>query len=545
MAINFTTFWTVFGKFSFAGNTMQTAAATIEAEIEDAIQSMGGSNAIAKEKGRARVLPGLRSFQAAFAPAQSSCVVSAMIIDLIETIKADNQQPSDGIDDALAELIKQMNAASQSLDASSPGCTPSYGGSNVGTGKVLISTKRGDGLVNEHILAEHIECKITDSPISGLASLDVNGEVATPILNYDWPKGSGVSSSLTSHMSSSGSNLVTNGGIETADDDTTSPHVPQGWLAQTATLGTTLKITPVEVQTVIISSTPSAGHYILQWVDGDSNTQSTAPLAYNASQSDVQSALRALTGLGSITNVTTGTSPDFTHTITFTGVPSPGQLTSIDNTTSGSIAHATTTAGSAHVMQGARSLEFDSNGSETTTVLVPVVLDKASQYACSIWMKADVVPAAGVFTVDLVESVTGTVINDKQSTANSYTIDATAISNSAFTHQAGVFRTPLTIPDTVYLRIRISTAVSAGTSIFMDEVCLVPMDELYIGGLSASLFTGPLRWEVDDLITLPVTNDRAGALHEWANRIYGLRSKDLLIPSNSAGGETQADSLIS
>lgn len=545
MAINHTTFWTLFGRFAFAGTTMQAALRdTIEDEVEDAVQAVGGSNAIEKEATREGVLASLRSLQNAGISAMSGCIATPMRNELIETIKADNQQPDDTLDTALLELIKQMDADSEYLDASTPGCTPSYGSGNVGNGKILVSTKRGDGLVNEHILAEDIEGKFTDAPVDGLASIDFNGEPEVNLFAHNWPEGSGASFSLTSQTAASGDNLVANGGIETADDDTNAPHVPDGWIVQVGTLGTTLKITSIEVQTVTISSTPTAGHYLLKWQDGDSNTLSTVPLAYNASQADVQTALQSLSGLENVTVSTSGTSPDFTHTITFTGVTNPSELTSVDNTTGGSIAHATTTAGSAHVMRGARALEFDSDGAELTAVLVPLVLEKTTQYAVSLWMKADVVPAAGVFTVDLVESVTGTVVSDDESTSNSFTITASGLSDSAFTHYSGVFRTPTNLSDSVYLRIRVSTAVSSGTSVFMDEVCVVPMTELYAGGPFAALFTGPTRWEVDDTITLPVTNDRAGELHEWANRLYDLRTKRLLLPTDSGGSETQSDTLI-
>jgi len=543
MAINFTTFWTLFGRFAFSGDTIMAAIlTTVTGEVEDAVQAIGGSNSIELERTRAGIRESLESFQETCPSLLSGTFAIPVGEHLIQMIKADNQLASDSLNDALRELIKQMITATESLDASTPACTPTYGGSNVGSGTILISTKRGDGQVNEHILAEDIEGTVTDAPTDGLASLGLSGEASTGLLSHDWPKGSGASSTLTSHTSASGDNLVTNGSFETAADATAAPHVPEGWLVQVATLGTTLKITSIEVQTVIMSSAPSAGHYILHWSDG-TNTQSTAPLDYNASQSDVAAALSALTDLESVTVVTTGTTPDFTHTITFTGVTNPAQLTSTDNTTGGSIAHATSTAGSAHVMDGARSLEFDSDGAELTTILFPLILEKASQYAISTWWKADVVPAAGVITVDLVSSTTGTVINDDEAVANSFTIDATALSNSAFTHQAGVVRSPSTLPDTVFLRIRISTAVSTGTSLFLDEVCVVEMDQIYTGGLSAALFTGPVRWELDDLITLPVTNDRTGALNEWANRVFELRSNNLLIPTDTGGSETQPDSL--
>jgi hypothetical protein len=104
-----------------------------------------------------------------------------------------------------------------------------------------------------------------------------------------------------------------------------------------------------EVQTVVISGTPTGGTYALTF-----NIYSTTTLAFNANQAAVQAALRLLPGLASVTVSTAGSAPNFTHTITMTAAPgllldtSPRQLTSdITGLTGGSpaIAHATTTAG--------------------------------------------------------------------------------------------------------------------------------------------------------------------------------------------------------
>jgi len=108
---------------------------------------------------------------------------------------------------------------------------------------------------------------------------------------------------------SSASNLVANGNFNS--EDTSAEHMPEFWIAEPATLGTTLKLSDIEVQTVAISGTPTGGHYTLSWSNSSGNTLTTAPLAYNATATDVQTALRNLgNGLESITVASTGTSPD-------------------------------------------------------------------------------------------------------------------------------------------------------------------------------------------------------------------------------------------
>lgn len=101
-----------------------------------------------------------------------------------------------------------------------------------------------------------------------------------------------------------------------------------------------------EQQTVEISGTPTGGSYTLSWTRPDGKSYTTTALAYNASGAAVQAALRAIPGLGRVTVSTAGSTPDFTHTITFVGVSgNPAELTSTNSLTGGSspsIAHATT-----------------------------------------------------------------------------------------------------------------------------------------------------------------------------------------------------------
>lgn len=657
MTINQNTFWAIIGKFAYAGSTICTAlATTIEDEVEDAVQQLGGSNNIEFELARDGILTGLRTLQAGGASSLTSCVVTPCQQLLIQTVKADNQQPADTLALSLAELITQMIAGSESVDASTVAAAVAYGSSNVGTGVIVTSIRREDGLVNEYALAEVIGCTVTIAPTTGLATIAIKGDPAVDVTAYNWPQGSGCSTSITSHTASSTSNKVSNGTFEETDDNVS--HLPEGWIAPTATLGTTLKMTSVEVQTIAISGTPSGGYYLLHFTDRDGYVQTTAPLVYNASGTAVQTALRTLTGLGTVTVSTAGSTPDFTHTVTFIDVPNPAQLTSTAALTGGSgpaVAHATTTAGSAYVLSGARSVELDSDGSQLTTIQIPVSLAASTQYAVNVWMIADVVPAAGRIVVDLVDGVGGTVIQDKaglqnslsavcgslsastwkslgalaanvneiqtitqasspsagnfkltfngQQTANiaynaasaavqsalealsnigvgdvtcaggalpgtpvtvtfggkyasqdvpMMTVDNSGVTGGTFVvtettpgnKATPIFRTPVTLPPNVYLRIRIHTAISGGTSVYIDEVCLVPMTKLYTGGIYAAAFSGRTFWRLNDTGTITVTNDAAGVLSSWANRIFALRDSELLIPSNVSGSESQLDSLV-
>jgi len=111
---------------------------------------------------------------------------------------------------------------------------------------------------------------------------------------------------------------------------------------------TTVSTFDAEIQTITISGTPTSGTYTISW-----NGSTSAAIAYNAGQAAVQAALRAIPGLEQVTVVTTGSTPNFTHTVTMTGAggalgtASPPQMTNTDGTSGGAhaIAHATTHAG--------------------------------------------------------------------------------------------------------------------------------------------------------------------------------------------------------
>jgi len=546
MAINLTDYFTKMGKlFHYANTTITAVGTTVEDEVEDFVQQFTTESLEIKSTAE-----GTRDLLAAFQSSGSSFLSSSMQTFannfLIETVKADNPQVADSLDTSIDELRAQMLSQSETLDASIPTCTPSYGGSNTGDGVIVTSVKRGDGLTNEFIFAETVTGEITSVASNGTATCRITGQAGeNNAFSHLWPRGSAIDVRVTSLTAGGGNNLLTNGGFETVDS--VESDLPSGWTAPVATHGTTLKVSDVEVQTLQISGTPTAGHYLLHWTNGASDQQTTAPIAYNAASSAVQTALRRLDGLEQVTvALNTGAAPNVTHDITFVGVTNPAQLTSASFMTGGSpsITHATTTAASANVVRGARSVEIDSDGAELTTIQTPVTLAAATQYAVNVTMKVDSAPVAGVITIDLVDGTGGTVIADDQSTNNSFTVDVTALTTT-WSHETAVFRTPTNLPGTAYFRIRVSTAISNTSSVFVDEAILAPMTSLYTGGVSVALFSGATDWVVGDDLTLTVANGREGALHEWMDRVYGLRERGVLLPTDSAGSETIADTLIS
>lgn len=764
MAVNLSTLFTKLGRLFYAGNTIQTALqTTIEDEVEDAVQAIGGANPVEYEVIRDTILNGLRSLQANCVPAQQNCVATPAERLLVQMVKTDVILPDETLDMALSELISQMDNSADKLDGSTPAVSVSYDADNVGNGLLVTSVRRPDGKLQQFPFDETIEGTFLNEDLTLL------GEPFVSTLSYNWPGGSGSSNVIATQDSVSGDNVIINGDFETADENAT--DLPQYWIVSIGTLASTINLTPVEIQRITITDTPTAGYYLLHWVDDEAKLQTTAPLPYNASGSEVQSALRSLVGLENITVDTSGSSPNYTHEITFTGVTNPNQLTSTNATVPGNIAHSTYQAASAYVFKGACSLEFDSNGVQLTTIQTSVVLDATTQYAVNLWAICDVVPVSGVITVELVDGIGGSVVADDEGFRNTCHFNAASLTTSfrsldalvaavnevqtvtitespgggtftltyddqttaAIAYDASaavveaalellsnigsgnvtcangplpgtpvtitfqndlaardvllivgdgseltlgspsqspssspsesasaspsaspslspsasespssspslspsastspssspsasvsespsaspsegesasqspsvsqslspsrspsnspsrspsasvsqspsqsssaspsvspsvaepqavvtlttegcpaspVFRTPTNMPEYIYLRIRISTAIPEGTSMYIDEVCMVPMTQLYVGGPSVAMFSGSEPWDDNDLLSLTVTNDRAGAIEEWCDRVWLLREKNLLLPCTLGGSETIADSLI-
>lgn len=482
-----------------------------------------------------------RSNRSSFAGLMSA--LSTAIRNLIiELVNDDTPLPRKTIDEALAEAVRQMVGQSETLNAPSVGVTVTPDVANAGDGVLIASSIAADGRPLELMIAESLTGVMASGSIRLRSAPRVN------LLDAGWPAGSGANRTIAPQ---SAGGLLTNGGF---DDETVVPNAPDGWIVSVGTIGTTLKLTDPEVQTIAISGSPEGGHYVLHWTDAGNRVYSTIPIAWDASSSTVQSALRSLPGLSLVTVTQSGVSPNLTHTVTFEGLGGDvAEFTSTNNLTGGSspaITHDTTTGGTAYCYDGGRALEFDSNGSELTTINQRLQLQPSTVYAVNLWAIADVVPAAGAITVDLVDGIGGTVIDDDAGTSNTVSFDADELDDTdwldlpTLSGATPVFRTPAVLPPVVYLRIRISTAVSSGTSVFLDRASLVPMVQLYSGGPYVAAFAGSTPFAPTDRWAVVTTNDRGGVLLEWLHRNFDLARLGLRIPTDGSGNETIPDSIV-
>lgn len=184
----------------------------------------------------------------------------------------------------------------------------------------------------------------------------------------------------------------------------------------------------------------------------------------------------------------------------------------------------------------------------------PGKLEGSTQYAVIIRMKADAAPASGAAVVELVNasnSLDGA--DDDQGVDNTYTIDLTTLTTSwqSFT---GVFRTPRSVADGTKIRFRLTTAVPAGRSVWLDSFAMGKMTELYPGGPWVALFAGSTPFTSGnenlqrDFFTVTTTNDNGGAaqsrrtFHRLCDALWDLRGNSILYPSTAS--ESIADSVL-
>lgn len=171
-------------------------------------------------------------------------------------------------------------------------------------------------------------------------------------------------------------------------------------------------------------------------------------------------------------------------------------------------------------------------------------------YALAFKIKVTGGPAAGVLTVELTDSANANAA-DAAGTANLATIDLTTASSSwanpTLASGSLVFRLPRVIPTGLKLRVRLSTALSVGSSVFIDHEAMTPMVTPYDGGPSIAVFGGAIPFAVGDGWTVTGANDRASAtyLATWQalfDRWFGMREMGLQLPYS--GSPTIADTLI-
>lgn len=174
-------------------------------------------------------------------------------------------------------------------------------------------------------------------------------------------------------------------------------------------------------------------------------------------------------------------------------------------------------------------------------------LSALSQYGCNVFVRGDgTIPASGAMVIELVDQDEN-VIEDEDGNQNTFTIDLTALS-TVYTAYNLAFRTPNSLPTSQYIRIRLTTALTSGTSVYIDKLSLGLMKQAYTGGPFVSVHAGSVPLAIKDQALITVLNSRGsgGTLDTWQTAWQLLypdaASVDLLLPSSNS--PTISDALI-
>jgi len=471
---------------------------------------------------------------------------------LLQIVKEDATEPaglSNNLIRCLQYIQEDMETAGHYLDASTVGnFTFTPGGSNTSDIEILETKYDGKGRLCEHALvdgADSYPLIQVASTSSSRTTLRYRGDTAEPILSEDWPGGSGAT--FTISVQRPEDSLLENADFE----NWTVTNTPDNWTIHTGVIGTDIIRAPDEVQTVIISGTPTGGTYTLTYTDPWGVDRTTDHLAYNASSNAVQTALRALPTLEAVTVVESGTTPNLTHTITFREVPynNPAQLTSTSYMTGGSpaIAHATSTAGSNIAFRG-RALQIVGNNRNPKLMQqLPSTIKADTVYFCSLRVRRSGTNsgAATKMLLEIVTSAAGSVRNDWSGNANKLEITLSSITNAGYDHEYFSFRiTEADIILPLYLRITFDDVINGGVIYGIDDLILFEATRIASGAQYIGAVSGVEDVAETDEWTGNNSNNRGGSLHEWVRRSFPLLQNGLFLPTANNGGSNFPDSVI-
>lgn len=451
-------------------------------------------------------------------------------------VDADAPQPDLNLKPAMTEVIVQMvdqgffvgqNAVTLALAADALNSSTDVA--------IAFSDLRGDGREVENALAEIVSLEVTTAGVA--PTISFKGEASVGLLDINWPKGSGASTSVTANRASG--SLLTNGDFQDEDSNTT--DLPDKWIITVGVASTDFLLTDPEIQTITVVGSPTTGSMTWSWSNPDSINRSTTPLAFNASASVAQTALRKIPGLEAVT-VTLASS---VYTITFDGVAgNVSEMTATDQFDTGSLTVATSTQGDLRSFRG-RALGIVGDGSTKPAISSTLSsLSVETVYFVSLRHLKSGTPAAGIVRIAILDAIGGSVTTDPEGNNNSTTFDLTsALSIDVFTHDFFSFRLQKNQTLPVYLEIQTTTAISSGTSYYIDEMAVVQGTELYAGGPFVATFGGKTAAIEGDKWNLTVTNDRAGKVQEFWNRVFDMADLELLLPIS--GSTLIPDTVIS
>lgn len=200
-------------------------------------------------------------------------------------------------------------------------------------------------------------------------------------------------------------------------------------------------------------------------------------------------------------------------------------------------------------LRGTKALELIGDGSTLTTLRQTFrsasgslsSLKPLTRYAMSVWVRDDgTTPGAGVLRIRLVDGS-----NSLLTALATMSVDLTSV-GSTYAHSYALFSTPANIPSTCKMEVALSTALTTGRSVYIDELQLVEMTPLSPSGPQVAIFAGGTDFKTDDYVDIAVANNRTstanGAVSLAFDKWFGMWGLGLQLPNS--GSPTIADSVI-
>lgn len=170
-------------------------------------------------------------------------------------------------------------------------------------------------------------------------------------------------------------------------------------------------------------------------------------------------------------------------------------------------------------------------------------LKPETMYTCVYRVSADASLSAGVLKLS-VKDGSDNIIDSGSATAST---DLTGVSTGGtFDIKTFTFVTPTSLPDGLKFVIEATTAISNTHQCYIDDLILVPLVKLGAPGAPAiCIIPGSTPWKRGDKITFTATNGGDNEMGQYLDQFFGLYNSGIIIPFDTAGGETVADALVS
>lgn len=197
--------------------------------------------------------------------------------------------------------------------------------------------------------------------------------------------------------------------------------------------------------------------------------------------------------------------------------------------------------------RGSKALKFTGDGSTLMKLEQPFLdssgtpagLHPLTWYQIRFAMRRNGTVTGGVFRVSITDA------GGSVQWSSSVSVTCSTLTTSYATY-AVRFRTDDTIPSGGgKLTIEFTTALPNTEQVYVDELCMCEMAEVYPLGPLVAIFAGAADYAEEDRFALAVTNDRAGKFQSHFQRFFGTNDLGILLPSDTGGSETISDTLVS